>query len=105
MLPHDPQLFSPFWGGVCQRLQSDAFVHAIGHERRHRNLHGALSDELTMLSDCKKVQGTLDPITKELIAFDDDEDLQAKIDIMYNRLDVDHDGGLGFEEFQVRFSS
>ena len=96
--------FRPSGVECVKRLQSDAFVHAIGHERGHDNLHGASSDELTLLSDCKKVQGTLDPITKELIAFDDDEDLQAKIDIIYNRLDVDHDGGLGFEEFQVRIS-
>ena len=34
-----------------------------------------------------------DPLTKSLISFDDDKDLNAKIDSIYQRLDDDMSGG------------
>ena len=49
----------------------------------------------------RKVSGCLDPLTSELITFADDDDLQERIDIIWTKLDVDNDGALGYEEFQV----
>ena len=50
--------------------------------------------------DKRKVKGCLDPLTKELITFEDDDDLELKINAIYNKLDEDGSGGLDFTEFQ-----
>ena len=47
------------------------------------------------------VSGCLDPLTKELITFEDNDDLQQKIDTIYSKLDEDGSGGLNFLEFQI----
>jgi hypothetical protein len=39
-------------------------------------------------------------LTKELITFQDDDDLELKINAIYNKLDEDCSGGLDFTEFQ-----
>jgi hypothetical protein len=41
----------------------------------------------------RKVAGCLDPLTKDLITFADEEDLAAKIDRLYDKLDEDESGG------------
>jgi hypothetical protein len=40
-----------------------------------------------------RVYGCLDPLTKTLIAFNDEPDLMNKIDTIYQRLDNDDSGG------------
>ena len=42
----------------------------------------------------RKVAGCLDPLTKDLITFTDEEDLAAKIDRLYDKLDEDDSGGM-----------
>ncbi len=46
--------------------------------------------------DKRKVKGCLDPLTKELITFEDNDDLELKINAIYNKLDEDGSGGLDF---------
>ena len=47
----------------------------------------------------RKVHGCLDPLTKDIITFEDEEDLEAKIRKIYRQLDEDDSGGLNYEEF------
>jgi len=48
----------------------------------------------------KKITGCLDPLTKTLTSFENEEDLMRKIDDIYDRLDFDGSGGLNFDEFR-----
>jgi len=41
-----------------------------------------------------QIVGCLDLLTKTLVSFDDKQDLIAKIDNIYTRLDIDDSGGL-----------
>ena len=50
--------------------------------------------------DKRKVNGCLDSLTKELITFEDNDDLELKINAIYNKLDEDGSGGLDFTELQ-----
>jgi hypothetical protein len=43
------------------------------------------------------VHGTLDPLTRDLIVFEDEQDLRRKVDFIYRELDEDESGGLTFE--------
>ena len=49
----------------------------------------------------RKITGCLDPLTQSLINFEDEEDLTAKIDARYAKLDEDGSGGLCYEEFRA----
>ena len=44
-----------------------------------------------------QVHGTLDPLTRDLIVFEDEQDLRRKVDFIYRELDEDESGGLTFE--------
>jgi hypothetical protein len=48
--------------------------------------------------DKLRITGCLDPLTKMLISFDDDNDLTVKIREIYNRLDMDDSGGVCVRE-------
>ena len=48
-------------------------------------------------ADKRKLKNCLDPITKTLLTFEDEEDLDAKIDAIFDQLDEDESGGLNFE--------
>lgn len=50
--------------------------------------------------DRRKLKNTLDPITRSLLTFEDEDDLDHKIDSIFQRLDEDESGGLNFEEFR-----
>ena len=45
----------------------------------------------------RKLRNCLDPVTKSLLTFEDDEDLDAKINLIFDILDEDESGGLNFE--------
>ena len=74
----------------------DEFVSSVTREKEEEK---RLAE---MEINKRKVIGCLDPLTSELITFADNEDLQERIDIIWTKLDVDNDGALGYEEFQVR---
>lgn len=57
------------------------------------------SEELAL--EKRKVKGCLDQLTRSLITFEDQHDLQNKIGELYEHLDEDGSGGLNFEEFQL----
>ena len=48
----------------------------------------------------RKITGCLDPLTRTLLTFEDEDDLTAKIDSIYDKLDEDCSGTLGFEELR-----
>ena len=48
----------------------------------------------------RKATGCLDPLTKSLETFQDEEDLVAKINALYAKLDEDGSGGLCYEELR-----
>ena len=50
--------------------------------------------------DKRKVRGVLDSLTTQLITFEDDDDLELKINAIYHQLDEDGSGGLDFKEFK-----
>jgi hypothetical protein len=56
--------------------------------------------EMRIEVDKRKVKGCLDPFTKELITFEDNDDLELKINAIYNKLDEDGSAGLDFTELQ-----
>ena len=72
----------------------DEFINHVTREKANIARAEAIEAEK------RKVKGCLDPLTKDLVTFEDDEDLARKIDDMYSRLDEDESGGLNFEEFQ-----
>ena len=41
----------------------------------------------------RKVHGCLDPLTRSLVTFEDEEDLVNKIEDIYMKLDMDDSGG------------
>ena len=43
------------------------------------------------------MHGTLDPLTRDLIVFEDEQDLRRKVHFIYRELDEDESGGLTFE--------
>ena len=47
-----------------------------------------------------RVTGCLDPLTKTLVLFEDQKELESMIHGIYHRLDTDDSGGLNFEEFR-----
>jgi hypothetical protein len=55
---------------------------------------------VTIEQEKRKVRGCLDQLTRSLITFEDQHDLQNKIGELYEHLDEDGSGGLNFEEFQ-----
>ena len=63
------------------------FISAITREKEENERLFALSERK------KKVSGVLDPLTRSLKNYEDQEDLIQKIDHMYSRLDIDGSGG------------
>ena len=47
----------------------------------------------------RKISGCLDPLTVDIISFEDEDDLEVKIHEIYRQLDEDDSGGLNFDEF------
>jgi hypothetical protein len=50
--------------------------------------------------DKRKLRGVLDSLTTQLITFEDNDDLELKINAIYHKLDEDGSGGLDFKEFK-----
>ena len=48
----------------------------------------------------KKLTGVVDPLTRTLMNYEDEEDLNSRIDTMYDRLDADGGGSLSFDELR-----
>ena len=74
--------------------QSDEFITSIAEEKEQ------LARDARRLRDQRRCRGVLDPVTSSLCDFQDVGDLCAKIDQLYERLDVDSNGGLDFDELQ-----
>ena len=75
----------------------DEFVQAVSQEKEHKEerRRQARAQELHT--------GVIDPVTRSLVEYEDDDDLNARIDAVYMRLDTDGDddaGGLTFTKFQ-----
>ena len=79
---------------VVVAILLDEFVARVTREKEEEERER--QEEL----DKQKLKGCLDPLTKELITFDDNDDLKMKIDTIYGKLDADGSGGLDFAEFQ-----
>jgi hypothetical protein len=47
----------------------------------------------------RKIRGCLDLLSQKLVTADDEEDLEAKIALVYDKLDEDGSDGLNFEQF------
>jgi hypothetical protein len=47
-----------------------------------------------MEQDKRKVKGCLDPLTEQFITFEDTQDLENKINHLYQQLDEDSSGGI-----------
>ena len=73
---------------------SDEFITSIAEEKEQ------LARDARRLRDQRRCRGVLDPVTSSLCDFQDVGDLCAKIDQLYERLDVDSNGGLDFDELQ-----
>ena len=73
----------------------DEFINYVTREKDR------IARAEAMEAEKRKIKGCLDPLTKDLVTFEDDEDLASKIDDMYLRLDEDESGGLNFEEFRL----
>ena len=73
----------------------DEFIKFIGFEKDRE----AAEREAEL--EKMRVTGCLDPLTKTLVLFEDENDLISRIHAIYNRLDVDDSGGLNFEEFRT----
>ena len=72
----------------------DEFVASVSKEKQEAEVQERLHAEL------RKVTGCLDPLTRSLITFEDEEDLTVRIDGIYQQLDRDDSEGLTFEEFR-----
>ena len=51
----------------------------------------------------KNLSGVVDPLTRTLMSYSDEEDLNARIDHMYDRLDADGGGSLSYQELCMGF--
>ena len=72
----------------------DEFISFIAHEKETAaRLRDAEMEKM-------RITSPLDPLTQTLTAFDDEEDLDRRIDEIYNRLDTDDSNGLNYNEFQ-----
>ena len=72
----------------------DEFVHSVQEEKEKALVQERLHAEM------RKITGCLDPLTRSLITFEDEEDLTIRIDGIYQQLDRDDSEGLTFEEFR-----
>ena len=72
----------------------DEFVTAVQAEK------DADAEEQRRQTALEKNRGVLDPVTHSLIEYEDDEDLNARIDRQYMKLNSDFSDGLTFQEFR-----
>ena len=79
-------------GGVTYHL--DEFVQSVTRAKEEEELRSWTEKEK------RKATGCLDPLTQSLVTFDDEEDLDDKIDGIFSKLDEDSSGGLCYEEFR-----
>jgi len=80
----------------CSRTRLlDEFIATVTREKEEAEQLLAIEMEK------RKISGCLDPLTKGLSTFDDQTDLERKIQDMYNKLDEDGSGGLNFDEFKA----
>ena len=49
----------------------------------------------------RKITGCLDPITNGLVIFDNQEDLEGRINQIFSKLDEDDSGGISYEELKM----
>jgi len=84
---------------VVVAILLDEFIRCVTAEK---------DAELALLEeerDRKKLKGSLDAVSKNLIDFEDSMDLDAKINKMYSEFDEDLDGAVSFVEFRQGVSS
>ena len=74
--------------------QLDEFVQSVTRAKEEEELRSWTEKEK------RKATGCLDPLTQSLVTFDDEEDLDDKIDGIFSKLDEDSSGGLCYEEFR-----
>ncbi|MGB1600812.1 MAG: ion transporter, partial [Promethearchaeia archaeon] len=72
----------------------DEFISSVTREREEEQRLAEIE------INKRKVVGPLDPLTKDLITFEDEGDLSKKVAYLYHKLDEDASGGLNFDEFQ-----
>lgn len=72
----------------------DEFVLSVERAKKEEEQNQLQEKERRKLRNC------LDPVTKCLLNFEDDEDLDAKINLIFDMLDEDESGGLNFEVLQ-----
>ena len=72
----------------------DEFISSVTREREEEQRLAEIE------INKRKVVGPLDPLTKDLITFEDEGDLSKKVAYLYHKLDEDESGGLNFDEFQ-----
>jgi len=63
-------------------------------------LKAEVADRERLQRQRKKLTGVVDPLTRTLMNYEDEEDLNAKIDTVYCRLDADGGGSLSFDELR-----
>ena len=72
----------------------DEFISSVTREREEEQRLAEIE------INKRKVVGPLDPLTKDLITFEDEDDFSKKVAYLYHKLDEDESGGLNFDEFQ-----
>ena len=72
----------------------DEFITSMREEEEE------LAAEERQLRELGRYRGVLDPVTASLCAFEDKSHLCNQIDKLYERLDLDGNGGVDFEELQ-----
>lgn len=68
----------------------DEFIATVTREKEEQAHQEYLEKER------RKISGCLDPLTKSLTLFEDEEDLASRIASIYNKLDEDDSGGLNY---------
>ena len=68
----------------------DEFIATVTREKEEKAHQEFLEKER------RKISGCLDPPTKSLTLFEDEEDLASRIASIYNKLDEDDSGGLNY---------
>ena len=70
----------------------DEFIKFIGAEKEKEHAEAEAAEEKL------RIKGCLDPLTKTLVLFEDEQDLVEKIEDIFQYLDNDDSGGLNYRE-------
>jgi len=84
---------------VIVAILLDEFVQSVTREKEQREIADRLATKK------KRITGVLDPLTSCLVTFDDETDLCRKIDDIFDRLDINRDEQISFEEFRERIKN